>query len=58
MSDVTSCLTGTDATAKQPRPVDDDPCRDRDAGLACSRCEHKACGWCDECHPEVPEWTT
>lgn len=28
------------------------------AGRPCLSCDHKHCGWCDECHPEVPEWTT
>jgi len=31
-------------------------CRTRDQGKPCDRCQHTACGWCDQCHPEVPEW--
>jgi hypothetical protein len=31
-------------------------CRSFQHGHACTRCDHEACGWCPECHPEVPEW--
>ncbi len=24
----------------------------------CLLCRHEACGWCPECHPEVPEWAS
>ena len=26
------------------------------AGRPCVMCDHEHCGWCGDCHPEVPEW--
>ena len=34
-----------------------DYCHRRDVlKLGCDICDHEHCGWCPECHPEVPEW--
>lgn len=47
--------------AKPPTPAEvtkAGPCAARDAGQGCEVCGHRGCGWCPECHPEVPEWTT
>jgi hypothetical protein len=42
-------------TVDLPEP-EANPCRDRDRGVPCVICNHEHCGWCPDCHPEVPEW--
>lgn len=52
-----------DPTEAEMRRMDADrerqraECRNARAGQPCSKCCHNACGWCDECSPEVPQWT-
>ena len=30
-------------------------CRSYRLGHECLLCDHRACGWCPECSPEVPD---
>lgn len=32
-------------------------CPLKKSDIDCYICNHENCGWCPECHPEVPEWT-
>ncbi|WP_166344957.1 hypothetical protein [Phytoactinopolyspora limicola] len=58
IADVEAGRGGTDGD--EPRDETDPRCP---ASCVCRRtpcaeCDHEGCGWCPECHPEVPEWTT
>jgi hypothetical protein len=51
---MTAPVPSPDTAGPETDPAGD--CRDLEAGRPCLLCEHTSCGWCPECHPEVPEW--
>lgn len=52
--------TGDTMTADSPAPHDETsaacPPTCRCHRYPCRVCNHADCGWCPQCHPEVPEW--
>ncbi len=50
------CDVWIEVADRDPDP-DHQPC-ERCRTTPCTVCNGTACGWCPDCHPEVPEWTT